>query len=343
MMVFALLTGLLPVVLLLAGMVTMDCYKLVSRREALGSIAWGALAGVISWGAHTLARDRLGVPPDLLRWIAPIEEETLKLAWVALLIRRRLIGFLVDAAIHGFAIGAGFALVENLYYAASLHDVSPLLWLARGLGTAVMHGGATAMAAVVGQDLAKRQASRRLVWFAPGLAFAIVVHTLFNRLPLPPLLSTACVILFVPAILIVVYELSESRTRRWLGTTMDRDLDLLEQIHSGAIASTHVGSYLASLQQRFPGPVVADMLCLLEIHAELAMRAKGLLLAREAGLEIPPDPEVAGHLRELRFLERSIGVTGRLAIAPFMAGSGDRWPIRMLESDRSGRAGPGRP
>src|SRR5439155_1248972 len=122
-------------------------------------------------------------------------------AWVALLIRRRLVGFLVDAAIHGFAIGAGFALVENLYYAASLHDVSPLLWLARGLGTAVMHGGATAMAAVVGQDLAKRQASRRLVWFAPGLAFAIVVHTLFNRLPLPPLLSTACVILFVPAIL----------------------------------------------------------------------------------------------------------------------------------------------
>ena len=343
MMVFALLTGLLPVVLLLAGMVTMDCYKLVSRREALGSIAWGALAGVISWGAHALARDRLGVPPGLLRWIAPIVEETLKLAWVALLIRRRLVGFLVDAAIHGFAIGAGFALVENLYYAASLHDVSPLLWLARGLGTAVMHGGATAMAAVVGQDLAKRQASRRLVWFAPGLAFAIVVHTLFNRLPLPPLLSTACVILFVPAILIVVYELSESRTRRWLGTTMDRDLDLLEQIHSGAIASTHVGSYLASLQQRFPGPVVADMLCLLEIHAELAMRAKGLLLAREAGLEIPPDPEVAGHLRELRFLERSIGVTGRLAIAPFMAGSGDRWPIRMLESDRSGRAVPGRP
>lgn len=338
----ALLTGLLPVVLLLAGMVVMDCYKLVSRRQLLGSIAWGAVAGGLSWAAHSVARDRLGMAPDLLKWIAPALEETAKLAWVAFLIRRGLVGFLVDAAIHGFAVGAGFAMVENLYYAAILNDASPLLWVARGLGTAVMHGGATAIAAVLGLELTKRRDPHNAGWFLPGLALAVAVHTLFNRLPLSPLIATACVILVVPAILVVVYEHSEARTRRWLGTTMDRDAELLEQIHSGTIAGTPVGSYLASLGQRFAGPVVADMLCLLEIHAELSLRAKGLLLAREAGLELPADPEVQDQLRELRFLERSIGATGRLAIAPFLPGGRDLWQIRMVESHRreSRSAGP---
>jgi RsiW-degrading membrane proteinase PrsW (M82 family) len=337
MILLALLTGLLPVVLLLSGMVVMDCYKLVTRRRVMGSLAWGAAAGVISWAAHALARDRLGVPHDVLRWLAPALEESLKLAWVVVLIRRGLVGFPVDAAIHGFAIGAGFAVVENLYYAATLRDASLLLWLARGLGTAVMHGGVTAIAAVFGMDLTKRRSSRHLAWFVPGLALAVALHTLFNRLPLPPLLATACVILGVPAILVAVYELSEARTRRWLGTTMDSDAELLELIHSGAITSTPVGRYLASLRERFPGPVVADMLCLLEIHAGLAMRAKGLLLAREAGLSLPPDREVEDQLRELSFLERSIGATGRLAIAPFLPAARDRWQIHVLAPHGPGK------
>lgn len=212
----------------------------------------------------------------------------------------------------------------------------------RAFRTAIeLHGGATAIAAVLGRDLTKRRDTHNAGWFVPGLVLAIAVHTLFNRLPLPPLLATACVILVVPAILVLVYERSEARTRQWLGTTMDRDVELLEQIHLGAIAETPIGRYLASLGQRFAGPVVADMLCLLEIHAQLALRAKGLLLAREAGLELPPDPEVLGHLRELRFHERSIGATGRLAIAPFLAGSRDRWQIQMLESHGSARRAEG--
>jgi RsiW-degrading membrane proteinase PrsW (M82 family) len=334
MIVLALATGLLPVVLLLAGMVVLDCYKLVTRRQVLGSLAWGAAAGVVAWGLHAVARFRLGVPLETLRWAAPAVEEALKLAGVALLFRRGHVGFLVDAAIHGFAVGAGFAVVENLYYALTLHDASPLLWVARGLGTAVMHGGATAIAAVIGLDLAKRRASRQAVWLLPGLLVAIALHTLFNQLPLPPLLRAASVIVAVPAILVAVYELSEAHTRAWLGVTMDRDVELLDLIHSGEITESPVGRYLTSLRERFPGGAVADMLCLLEIHAELGMRAKGVLLAREAGLELPPDPELAAHLDELRYLERSIGATGRLAIAPFLAAGRERWQLRLLESSR---------
>src|SRR5256885_8503991 len=51
------------------------------------------------------------------------------------------VGFLVDAAILGFAVGTGFAVVENVYYASVMRDLELGLWLVRGLGTAVMEIG----------------------------------------------------------------------------------------------------------------------------------------------------------------------------------------------------------
>ena len=75
------------------------------------------------------------------------------------------------------------------------------------------------------------------------------------------------------------------------------------------LGETRVGAYLRSLTTRFPGPVVADMLCLLRIHAELSIRAKGLLLAREAGLPAEVGPDVRANLEELRYLEKEIGKT----------------------------------
>jgi hypothetical protein len=74
------------------------------------------------------------------------------------------------------------------------------------------------------------------------------------------------------------------------------------------------------------------MLCLVRIQLELSMRAKGLLMARAAGLEIPPDPAVRENFEELRFLENSIGPTGRMAIVPFLrTSSRDLWQFYRLE------------
>ena len=109
-------------------------------------------------------------------------------------------------------------------------------------------------------------------------------------------------------------------------------MELLELILSEQMADSRVGRYLDSLRARFPGPVVADMFCLLRIYLELSLRAKGNLLARAAGIRIPPDPSVRANFTELRFLERSIGPTGKLAILPFMrTRSRELWQLTMLE------------
>ena len=52
------------------------------------------------------------------RYVSPFIEESLKAAFLVYLLAARKTGFLVDTAIQGFAIGAGFALIENISYVA---------------------------------------------------------------------------------------------------------------------------------------------------------------------------------------------------------------------------------
>lgn len=339
----SLAVGFLPVVLFLIGLLAMDSYRLLSRRQVATSIAWGALAAVIAYAINSALIERAALDPLLLRrYAAPVIEEALKAALVIALIERARVGFLVDAAVHGFAAGAGFALVENAWYAHALGEPNPWLWVLRGLGTAVLHGSTTAIVGIVGKALADRRTAHRGIAALPGLVLAIAIHSAYNHLALNPLVSTALVLLMAPLIMLVAFEASERATRAWVGHGLDRDADLLELIHTGAIVHTPAGEYLESLRSRFRGATVADMLCLLEIRLELALRVKGLLLARGAGIEVAPDPQVLANLRELRFLERAIGPTGRLAMRPLLPEGRERWQIQLLEGRGSGRPDPAR-
>jgi len=75
------------------------------------------------------------------------------------------------------------------------------------------------------------------------------------------------------------------------------------------------------------------MLCLLRLHGELALRAKGVLLLRESGMEdLALDDETRDKLAELAQLERAIGRTGMLALRPLMRSTGkDVWQLKLLE------------
>ena len=109
------LVGLLPVCCFLGALVFLDSYKLVPLRWILGTIGFGALAGLLSYPLNVGASDLLDLEfVTLTRYAAPVIEETLKGLIVLALIRNHRIGFPVDAAIFGFAIGAGFAIFENL-------------------------------------------------------------------------------------------------------------------------------------------------------------------------------------------------------------------------------------
>lgn len=328
----ALLAGAAPVLLFLVGLRVLDSYKLLSLPRVAGAIVAGATIALLSWVFNAISLQALGLDPALVRrYLAPAIEEVLKASLLVVAIRTNRVGFLVDAGLFGFTIGTGFALAENAYYAWALGTASLPLWVARGFGTAVLHGATTALVGILSKDLTDRHRSRALKWFLPGIAIAMLAHSLYNHVLVNPLLATAVLLFVLPLLLFAVFEHSERATRDWLGTGLDGDMERLEQILNGEIEGTPVGDYLETLRTRFEGPVLADMLCLLRIHLELSIRAKGQLIARAAGLEMPVGPDVRAKFDELRYLERSIGPTGQLALQPMLqVGSRDLWQRAVL-------------
>jgi RsiW-degrading membrane proteinase PrsW (M82 family) len=326
------LVSLLPVVLFLVTLIYLDSYKLVHLRSLLLAVVVGAGAALACLTLNDLAIHGAGVARAThSRYIAPVIEETLKAAFVAWLIVGKRVGFMVDAAIVGFAVGTGFALIENTYYVRTLQSDGILVWMVRGLGTAVMHGGMTAVFGIVAKTVYDRT-NGRAFWWLPGLALAIALHSLFNHFILPPITATIVLHVALPAIMLVVFWRSERATQRWLGTRMDADAELLDIINAGAISESPIGRYVETLKQQFGPETLVDMLCYLRIHVELAISAKGLLMMREAGFKPTPPPGTQEKFRELRHLEKSIGPTGRLAIAPILHQSTrDLWQIYHLE------------
>jgi len=110
---------------------------------------------------------------------------------VVALIRAHRIGFLVDAAIYGFAVGAGFAILENVWYQVLVPDAGLGLWIARGFGTAIMHGGTTAILAVTGLALLERGERSDAAALLPGYALAVVLHAGYNQLVASPRAATS--------------------------------------------------------------------------------------------------------------------------------------------------------
>jgi protease PrsW len=332
--VVPLVISVLPVCLFLGALVLIDSYKLVALRAVLMAVVAGVVAAGASYAVNVWLIPRLPMEPvSYSRYVAPFIEETLKATFIIWLLARHRIGFVVDAAIYGFAVGTGFALVENLYYLSVGVDVALWSWFVRGFGTAVMHGGATAIFAMVARTLHTRVDALHLRFLLPGLGVAIVLHSLYNHFLLQPIVATGIIVLVFPYIAIAVFQHSERDTRAWLGTGFDTDQELLRAMRSGQTSATPVGTYLSTLRQHFPPEAIVDMLCLLRLRAELGIRAKGVLMAREAGFEPPPDPTLPSKFDELRYLEGSIGRTGMRALKPFVhTSTRDLWQMNLLDA-----------
>ena len=325
--------GLLPVIIFLLLLLYMDSYKLVNLRTVILVILTGALLpfagywingyaiGLLDWDFQTYSR-----------YAAPVIEEGMKACVMIYLFRTNRIGFLVDAAILGFAVGAGFGVVENFYYLYMAADAHIAVWVVRGFGTAIMHGGTMALFGVMAQTLTERRMKINPLLYLPGFIVAITIHSVFNHFPGTPILTTLGTLLALPPIFLVVFQKSARTMHEWLEVDFDEDAALLEQINSGEFTESKIGRFLQDLKQKFPGTVVVDMLCYLRLYTELALRAKGVLMMRENGLDTPVGERTRAKFEEMRYLEKSIGKTGLLAMRPFLQMTRkDLWQLYVLE------------
>ncbi len=318
-----------PVLALLVLLRLLDGYKLTPRRRILialgaGFGAAGASYFVNSWmfGVFGGGYARVG---------APVVEELLKAGYWVFLIQTARVAFMVDAGICGFAVGAGFALLENFFYLQQEATATLGVTLLRGFGTAFMHGGVAAIGAMVSVYVSETWQWEGVKLFVPGWAMAVGIHACFNQGWLGPLTQTLVMLVVMPVLIVAVFLWGENAMRNWLGTKLDEDIELLEHIARGELQRSRSGVYLQSLADKFAPEIRGDMLCMLQITAELSMRAKGDLLLREAGMEVEEDPGVAAQFEEMAYLEKSIGPTGMLALKPLLNKTPrDLWELRRL-------------
>jgi len=325
--------SLCPVFVFLGALIWLDSYKLIRVRNVILTIAGGSVAAIAAFLCNSILVDNVAMGfTTFARYVSPLVEESVKILHLIVLFRTRRIGFMVDAAIYGFAIGAGFAFIENIYYLQSIDDPNLLLWVIRGLGTAMMHGGTTAIYGIVTKYFIDRHARSPVLMYIPGLLFAVAIHSLYNHFLLPPIISALGIMIFLPMILMAIFKKSEQLTRAWLGVGLDADIELMERITAGQFSDSNIGKYLHTLTSRFPPEVIVDMLCLLRLQTELSMRAKGVLMMREAGFREEPSEEIREKFSELKFLEKSIGATGKIAIAPILhTTSQDLWQLYLAK------------
>lgn len=326
------LIGLFPVLCFLVTLLALDSYKLVRIRLVITVIGLGGITAGVCYLLNGAVIDALQV--DFItyaRLIGPLVEESVKAMVVIGLVRTHRVGFLVDAAILGFAVGAGFAMIENLYYLRSLADAHVAVWIVRGFGTALLHGGVQSIFAVMLLAFTDRRGRMDLTGVLIPLLGAGALHAAFNQFAMPPIYQTMLVLLVLPPLMMLVFARSERAVEGWLGSGFDADRELLELLDSGNFSDSPHGRFLHALRDHFDGMVVADMICYLRLHVELALRAKGVLMMRENGIEVVVDDSTREKFDEMRYLERSMGPTALRAIRPLLHISRrDLWQLYML-------------
>ena len=181
-----------------------------------------------------------------------------------------------------------------------------------------MHGGVMALFGVMAQVLTERSMKINPLLYLPGFIVAITIHSAFNHFPGTPILTTIGTLVVLPPVFLLVFQKGAHAMHEWLEVDFDEDAMLLEQINSPGFTESRIGRFLQDLKQKFEGPVVVDMLCYIRLYTELALRAKGVLMMRENGLDTPVGERTRAKFEEMHYLEDSIGKTGCLAMSPFL-------------------------
>lgn len=201
---FAAVVVTVPTALLLFTVIRrLDRYEPEPRALMWRTVLWGAgaatlVAGIVNDAASSIGGDLLAAGVS-----APIGEEALKAAALVYVIRRRpgMLRGVHDGIIYACCVGAGFAVVEDLFYAESAfldYGVGGFIETAVGRTlTSPLHLIFTACTGLMlGAGVARGARGLRLAaWGGVGYVVAVLMHSFWN---LDPTLVFAPLLQYLP-------------------------------------------------------------------------------------------------------------------------------------------------
>jgi len=237
--------ALVPILLMLLSWYS-DIYEREPLRMVTGMFMWGIISAFLTFFIsgtimYLFGKSAEGVPilfvsvfGSLL--ISPVIEEIIKAIGLSVMAQHHEFDDMMDGLIYGFAIGLGFAMMENWFY--FITRVNPLTvgleaWISailyRSFFNTIAHGCFTAfVGALVGMVKSKGKFKEYfMISIFPGVFVAIILHIIFNFTAYLDIIAIAqyrtVVILFNPilvvtaaagVVLIYVLSLMEGRAMR---------------------------------------------------------------------------------------------------------------------------------
>jgi len=337
--------ALVPVLLLLAIFVWLDAFKLMSLHEILFLLFLGGCGALASWPVAGRFLDALPIGfNSYSRYVAPWIEEAIKAVIMIGLFRFNRIGYKLDAVISGFAIGAGFSVIENIIYLIRFPDYGAGTWLVRGLGTAVMHGTTLAILAATAHEFAERETREsagdfdfHLWWFLPGYLAAVAIHTTFNQFPDRPMISLMGAAILAPIILIVIFNFGTAEAQRWLAAEYAAHQAQLETLQAGQWPDSPAGKRISALAARLGAENEKRVRRYWELQAWLVVEAEETMMEEAAGDVSLDKAHVHAAFAELDGLRRALGRSAHTALTALLPFSrNDYWEVSELRQ-RVGR------
>jgi len=331
--------ALVPVLVLLALFVWLDAFKLMSLREVLFLLFLGGIGALAAWPVSGRLLDQLPIGfSSYSRFVAPWIEEAIKAAIIILLFRFNRIGFKLDAVISGFAVGAGFSVVENIVYLTIYPEYGAGTWLVRGLGTAVMHGTTLAILAAIAHEFAERENREaaadfkfNLLWFLPGYLVAVALHTAFNQFPDRPFLAMMGAIIVAPIAILAIFHFGTAEAERWLTEEAKKHRAQLEALRAGRWPDGPSGRKIAALAERLGPEAITRIRRYWELQAWLVLEAEETLKEEAAGDASFDPEEVRAAIAEMQGLRRALGRSSFAAVNALLPFSrNDYWEVNEL-------------
>ncbi len=172
----------IPVVVLYV-IFTRNLYATTAPYYIIACVVWGVACFGLAFVVNTeMMRSGMVTVDQFRRFSAPVIEEILKGVMLVILVRRARFQYFVDGAIYGFAVGIGFAVVENYYYIFDNLGFALDVAVARVISTNLMHATASALIGIaLGYGKARKGFDTWAI-VATGIVLAMALHVGFNNL-----------------------------------------------------------------------------------------------------------------------------------------------------------------
>lgn len=331
--------ALIPVLILLAVFNWLDAFELMSFKELTVLIALGGLAAIAAYPLSGRMLDTLPIGfSNYSKYLAPWIEEALKGVIVIVLFRLNRVGYKLDAILSGFAIGAGFSVVENILYLTLFPDYGSGTWLVRGLGTAVMHGTTTAIFAAVAHEFAERENREAkgdfdfgAWWFFPGYFAAVALHMLFNQFPEQPLLAMMGAMIVAPLTLMAIFHFGQSEASAWLEVEYAQHKEQLAALDAGQWPEGASSKRIAALAERLGPEHGATVRQYYRTLAWLVVEAEETMIEESGGDATFDRQKVLSAFADLDRLRRALGKTTYRTLSDLLPFSrNDMWEVSEL-------------